>query len=134
MTTTQNILEFEVGQHYVTKVLEDSELGSFSANSTQLYQERQVAYLGLVTTLVTSLLQRKLAEDHYTVYFYSPASPWQHLKGSLPEWFRRRYPVKNKSHKRTVKFTRYATYPMADVVVPQNMGKLVIRDQVDAQS
>ena len=124
-------ITFDVGKYQVSK------LGSYSASTLEHHEERRIEYLGLLRTLTTQVLERKIVEDSYPVKFtYKvPSTWWQHLKQTkLPKWFRDRYPVRFdvKSIKRTVYVTRKATYPLADIIVPKDMGSVVIRDSVSS--
>lgn len=91
------------------------------------------------------VLAQKIVDDNYTFTFtfdLEYASWWQHFKDSYaPMWFKERYPIKRKSHveKRHVNFSRYATYPKANMAISrdskfykENLGGLeVIKDKVD---
>ena len=55
---------------------------------------------------------------------------WQHFKGdAFPEWLKRRSPPRfnyvTKTGKRKVTFRKYATYPKANILFPDKVGKLV---------
>lgn len=80
---------------------------------------------GWVYEISTQLLATKLADDTYTAYFYykTPSTWFQMFKKShYPKWLLNKYPVKYTNHKsrRTIKFTRYETYPMANIAVPKD--------------
>lgn len=80
---------------------------------------------GWVHEISVQLLATKLVDDKYTCYFYykTPSSWFQMFKKArYPEWLLNRFPVKYTSHKnkRRVVFTRYETYPMANVAVPRD--------------
>ena len=48
----------------------------------------------------------------YTIDFEAPFNWWQHFKlEKLPEWFKKKYPVKYKTHQRTVEFDHVALMP-----------------------
>ncbi len=108
-------------------------IGAFSKDRLEISLEDTVN--GFLIHAFTNVLEHRLAEDSYRVTFsYKiPSSWWQQLKlERSPEWYKNKYPVKynNKKIERTVKITRKATYPMADVVVPKNFGPVVIKDLV----
>lgn len=136
-TTEVNELVF-VANKYAMSWVKDR-LGAFAADRLE-YREMELIELdNKLIELTTQILERKIAEDSYPVTFSYKvtASWWQHLKlDKAPEWFTKRYPVKyeNKRIKRTVEITRKATYPMADIVVPNGMGQVVIRDVVSPLS
>ena len=70
-------------------------------------------------------------EVDYTVF----ASWWQHFKYSVfPRWLKKRYPPilehRTKTRSKKVTFKRYATYPKASLVLPNEMGdKIVYRNK-----
>lgn len=120
---------------FTTDKYQVSKLGAFAMDRIETQEERRVEFQGLLRTLSTQILERKIAEDSYSVTFsYKiPSTWWQQLKEEkAPKWFTSKYPViyTDKKVKRTVNITRKATYPMADIVVPKNMGQVVIRDVV----
>lgn len=119
--------------------VDNTELGAFAKDRVRFDQRDSIDYLGKLNTLSIQILEHKLVEDSYPVTFSykAPKTAWQHLKlERAPKWFTDKYPVEyaHKSLKRTVKITRKATYPMADIVVPKNMGKVVIKDVVSPLS
>ena len=128
---------------YMAGLLDDK-LGETSKASLRVDVEPSIEYLGRKMMVSFDVLANKIVEDKYPVYYRYrvPSSWWQMLKrDKLPRWFRRRYPVEftDKTVKRTVHFTRYAEYPMANLAIPKdthffraNLGGVeVIRDAVD---
>ena len=86
---------------------------------------------GWVHEISTSLLASKIAEDRYKASFYykTPSSWFQMFKiAHYPKWLLARHPAKYIHHKkyRTVKFTRYETYPMANMAVEKNQRTIDI--------
>jgi hypothetical protein len=109
------------------------QIGAFAKDRFEYRESEAFEFKAKIREFTTQILERKLVEDSYPVYFnYKlPSSWWQHFKrDKAPEWFRNLYPVKleSKRVKRVVNITRKATYPMADIVVPKNMGQVVIKD------
>ena len=97
----------------------------------------------LITRIELDLLSDKIVDDKYTfeLTFKYPATWWQYFKqDKMPKWFLDKYPVKYQTevkHK-TVKFSRYATYPKANINIQKNenlyikLGSLeVIRDVIN---
>ena len=133
MTVEERQIKFDIGKCAVSK------LGAFSRDRIDYRVEESPEFSGLLHTLSTGILERKIMEDKYKVTFnYKyPSSWWEQLKlEKLPKWFISRYPVKYsyKTIKRTVNITRKATYPMADIVMPKNIGEVIIRDVVSPLS
>jgi hypothetical protein len=89
------------------------------------------------------ILAQKIVDDTYTfnIGYKVPASWWEHFKqDKMPSWFIKRYPVQYATGTATkkVKFTRYATYPMANIVIPKHRNfiellgtKEVLKDVVN---
>lgn len=138
-TATVDVQELVFGANrYSMSWLEDR-IGAFARDRFEYRESVKVELDGKLKEFTTQLLERKIVEDSYPIYYsYEvPSSWWQHLKlDKAPKWFKKRYPVnyQRKRIKRTVKITRKATYPMADIVVPKNMGHVVIRDIVSPLS
>lgn len=136
-TTEVNELVFDVNRYAMSWVKD--RLGAFAAGRLEYREMERIEFADKLREFTTKILERKIVEDSYPVTFSYKvtASWWQHLKrDKAPGWFTKRYPVKyeNKRIKRTVKITRKATYPMADIVMPKNMGQVVIRDIVSPLS
>ena len=119
--------------------LERSEIPETAKSTMKVEQEYSISMIG--TKIIAHWLepQQTIAEDRYKCYFYTPSTWWQHWKqDNAPAWFRNRYPVVKKRHIRTIRFTRYATYPLANVAIERDThlfittlgGKEVIRDEV----
>lgn len=120
-------VEFQIGKWAQSWLEDGNRLGAFGRDRFE--------FMGRLHHFVTGILERKIVEDSYPVYFeYKvPSSWWQMFKrDKAPKWFKSRYPVQTVSRrvKRTVNITRKATYPMADIVVPKNMNQVVIKDVV----
>ena len=131
VTTNEHIFEIET---YGQEILR-SKLGAFASDRFGYSEQERFELNGTIQRFTTQILERKIVEDNYSVTFnYKvPRSWWEHLKlDKAPKWFTKKYSVKyeHKKIKRTVNITRKATYPMADIVVPKNMGRVVIRDMV----
>lgn len=130
-------ITFELSHKYIAIALEDRIKPYVPTMAKETLGVEVDAPIETLTTRIIAHwkeLRHKLAEDTYTCHFYHPATPWQHFKQEyLPKWFVKRYPVVNKKYTRTVNFTRYATYPMADVKLPKTYGTLFIEDIVKEQ-
>lgn len=118
-------------------------LGRSMLDEMQLSSSFDCIIGAFVNKLQTYVTASKLADDKYSCYFYHKeyTSWWQHFKQDvMPKWFVRKFPVKTKTikSKRTVKFTRYATYPMSNVILKKDNdlfykfgGVEVIKDIVE---
>lgn len=119
-TVTMQRLTFERLKQSMSKTLGYTLLDDLNIRS---YED--VGIHGMVIEFTAGVLAQRLADDKYTAHFrYKvPSSWWQHFKlEKAPKWFVGRYPVKydTKHQTRTVKFTRYATYPMANIAIPKD--------------
>lgn len=110
---------------------------STGKETSKVELQDRVEFLGSTMIVHWKQLANKLVGDEYTCTFYAPATWWQMFKQeAAPAWFRRWYPIRVKPHRRTVKFTRYATYPQANMAIPQQdkfriiLGPEVIEDNV----
>jgi len=135
--TEVNELVFQANRYSMNWL--ESNIGAFARDRFEYRESMRIELDGKLREFTTQLLERKIVEDSYPTYYnYKvPASWFQHLKlDKAPKWFTNRYPVKfqEKRVKRTVTITRKATYPMADIVVPKNMGHVVIRDIISPTS
>lgn len=111
---------FETLHKYIAKVFDDINL--VQAKDVRLSIERRVEFFGETMVADWKDMAHRLVDDRYICYFIEPANSWQHFKQDyFPLWFKRRYPVKTITQKRFVRFTRYATYPMA--YVPKELLK-----------
>ena len=55
---------------------------------------------------------------------------WQHFKGDIfPQWLKKRFPPKfnypTQTKKKKVTFRKYATYPKANILFPDEVGTLI---------
>jgi hypothetical protein len=86
------------------------EFGSHMAQQMTLETIRQFAG-EVVYDFETSILGQH-NKQKYTIDFEAPLNWWQHLKlEKLPDWFKKKYPVKYKTHQRTVEFDHVALMP-----------------------
>lgn len=61
----------------------------------------------------------------YAVEFKSPLNWWQHFKlEKLPDWFKKKYPVKYKTDQRTFEFDHVALMP--DLTHVADIGRVVM--------
>lgn len=116
-TKITGALEFDLLKKYVAKLVGYNLLNS---KDVGLIVRDNIEYLGKQMVLSWTDIGQKLVDDRYTAYWYHdvPRSWWQMLKqDKLPTWFTDRYPVQysQHKHKRTIFFSRHATYPMANV-------------------
>ncbi len=119
-------------------------LGSTAQNSLRIEQYDDLASGDTMQRLSGYVLSQRLADDHYLAkaHYKVHSSWWQHFKQEhMPTWFNDRWPVRYDERTATVdvKFTRYATYPMANIAVQENPdffkvrlgGVEVIQDSVE---
>jgi hypothetical protein len=93
-------------------------LGSYAEGMTELKAIEHTVE-GMMLQLRSSVLGARILSDRQDFSFEYPASWWQHFKrDKAPGWFTRRYPVRMTKRILSVDFTRYDTYPMADVPLP----------------
>ena len=62
-----------------------------------------------------------------------PATWWEQFKeDKFPNWLKRRFPVRQRTITKTkiVRFRKLATYPMANIVLKDKVGKFVYRSQI----
>lgn len=131
-TFTGEEIVFEKIRSYVTHA---TDLGAAVAGSLELREWEEPILRQMVRQLSAEMLARKLVRDHYSTTrgVDVPATWWQHLKDDhAPGWLKKRWPVRHKSIKVDlhIDFTRYATYPEADVVLPERFGKAVIFEKI----
>jgi hypothetical protein len=94
------------------------QLGSFTDARTELRVVEDTVR-GMMLELRSAVLAAQVLADRQDVAFEMPASWWQHLKRDrMPAWFTRRWPVRTRTLTASVDFTRYDTYPMADIALP----------------
>jgi hypothetical protein len=128
-TKELEMLEF-AAQEYVRSAPE-----WFGRYTTEMLQAevRQTSH-GAMVRLKTFVLADRLPPldiDRKTKAFFDfPSSPFQHWKSKHADtrwlgWLVRRWPVKTTEHVREVRLivhlSRYRTYPLAEVPVPQDM-------------
>ena len=105
-------------------------LGDYTRGMTQI---ERAADEGLYK-LTTYVLSRRLIGDEQYLEVKHPATWWQHLKLALPWWpgdlVRDRWPVRWAKARATVSFTKYDTYPGADIT-PKELGVPVQLDMYD---
>ncbi len=106
-------------------------IGHFSRSSLRYDEQEEFEMDRMISRLEMDVLTRKLVDKTYeTVETYKlPTSWWQHLKRDyFPEWFKRKWPVKETEHtvKLKVEFERYATYPEADIEMPNRFGEMYL--------
>lgn len=122
-------------------------IGATTAQTAELREWYDHALNCMVIEFSADVLAQKIAEDIYkTSFSYKvPNSWWQHFKqDKAPRWFTKRYPVRydTKHQTRTVRFKRYATYPMSNIALPTHQREVsfaflgkpeVIKDVVCAE-
>jgi hypothetical protein len=76
--------------------------------------------------LMAFVLGEQVGAHEHTVTFERPLTWWQHFKMScMPEWFKRAFPVQFYTHRQTIHETVNATYPYANIAVP-DLGQCVV--------
>lgn len=108
-----------------------TELGTFSTAQLRLTIDEvqpMMDELGaLCVRLQTEVLCQSVSQQQETVIFKAPATWWQHLKQDLfPRWLLNRFPVRQAVTKRVVRYEILASYPQADIAVPDIFGKPVM--------
>lgn len=119
-------------------------LGTTALESMRLNVRDTPDFLDRLLTATFDVLGDTILEDRYITYFSwrVPKTWFQHLKEAhAPRWFLSRYPVayEHKKAKRTVKFTRMAQYPKANVAIKKDTplfiktlgGLEVIKDSIE---
>lgn len=97
-------------------------LGRTTLETMNIERSTEYATQQLIQRVTMQVLSEKLVDDTYKArYRYNVyKSAWQHFKADyMPTWFKKRYPIvlAQKSGHVTVKFTRYAEYPKANVAL-----------------
>lgn len=112
-----------------TKVLGTYSSGALRVSAHDRFVSGQTRMLAV--EFMTYVLARKMVGDKQELKVRYPATWWQHLKMShAPEWVKRRWPVRWTEHRASVTFTRYDTYPSADVPLPAEFGAPVTWDTI----
>lgn len=122
-------------------------IGSYTAGSMDAETRRSADFWNdMVGVLTTQVLANRLVGDEQTLRVQIPATWWQHLKYSLPDrlkrwlgaergpaWLRRHWKVRYQTASARVSFTKWHTYPKADVPVPspEHFGYPVIWEEAD---
>ena len=103
--------------------------GMFRASAYDQFVTGQVKQMAV--EFQTSLLARHQVGDKQELVVRCPTSWWQHWKADkAPKWFLKRWPVRWHTHRQAVSFTRYDTYPRADVPIPAEFGRAVAYDTI----
>lgn len=121
-----------------------SSLGRTTLDSMNISASESPLFEGMLLKIEADMLTDKIAEDEYKAsYSYKVyTSPWQFFKARyMPKWFVKLRPVKRdtKHGNVTVKLTRLATYPKANVALQRDKrffeitlgGVEYIRDEVE---
>lgn len=100
-------------------------IGRTSIDSLRFDGRRDFQSDSLIYRLGMDILSDKIAEDTQTAkYSYELYStPWQMVKDwYMPDWFKAKFPVKKTTNygTATVKLTRYATYPKANIALQRD--------------
>lgn len=100
-------------------------IGRTTLESMEMEKSEDILTRNILYRVELDVLSDKIADDKYKArYSYKVyASPWQHFKALyMPKWFVSRYPVKkqSKSGNVQVRFTRYATYPKANIALQRD--------------
>lgn len=128
-------ITFGINHKYVAVLLENQMreyLPGAAGSTLKVEVESNIEYLADKIVAHWKELRREILVDQYEVTYFEPSSAWQYWKHQhAPEWFKGHFPVINTEHTKTVKFTRFAEYPMADIKIPDHFGPVVIHDIVD---
>ena len=111
------------------KILGSYSTGAMRSSAHETFVSEQFRQYAI--EFATSVLARRQIGDKQELAVRHPATWWQHFKFShLPGWWTRRWPVRWHTTSATVNFTRYDTYPGADVPLPQDFGLPVQYDTI----
>ena len=85
---------------------------------------------GMLYQIKTYILAEEIDHRSKEVRFSVrlPSSWWQHFKyDKFPAWLLHKFPVKYEEYYqvKTVTFRKYATYPKANILLPDKVGELV---------
>ena len=99
--------------------------------SITLYSEQDIVLRGMVLSIQAYVLAEEVDCRHRDVSFVFkfPSTWWQHFKQSYyPEWLLRKFPVRYSESigKKRVIFRRLATYPKANIAIPDRVGDTII--------
>lgn len=84
--------------------------------------------------LVTGVLGEEVDKQDLDIYFYYPATWWEHFKKTyFKGWLLEKFPVKMATEKKIAHFKKYATYPELPEIHP-NTGKIVYRSMMWSQN
>lgn len=87
--------------------------------------EYKNVYNDLVEELITEIMAEEVGVKEKTVYFYTPTTWWDMFKQTyFKGWLLNKFPVKTTTHKQTVVFKTYATYPQLPKVFPDGVGDI----------
>lgn len=125
LKTTESFIDADRLTLQIKEYAAQCKLGRTVLDSLEFESREDFLTKEMVYKFSASLLSDKLVDDTYKKrYQYEVYSSWwQHFKHDyMPKWFISRYPVKKtrKSGYATIKFTRYAEYPKANVALQKN--------------
>lgn len=118
-------------------------IGKTTADSLIMEESEDFLSRQILRRIEMDVLTDKIAEDtyksEYSYWLYT--SPWQWFKQLyMPLWFVNKFPAKQQQITKPieVKFTRYATYPKANIAIQKDKhffeimlgGGEVLRDEV----
>jgi len=123
------------------RVLNRQEVGTYGVISRYVFQNANYNVIedeltGLMVRLVSEVLTEHIVSETQTAELDVPASWWQHFKQDHRDrWFMRRFvrrwPVAYTTWQTEVRFSRYATYPNADVKMPPSpLGRPVYVESI----
>lgn len=97
-------------------ILEAVRFGSRHLFGSHMAQQMNIEMIQQFAGDVVCSFESSILGQHnkqkYTVDFEAPLNWWQHFKlEKLPDWFKKKYPVKYKTHQRTVEFDHVALMP-----------------------
>lgn len=99
--------------------------------SFTLYEEQDAVLQSMILAVQAYVLAEEIDNRSKRVKFSVslPKDWWQHFKyDKFPHWLLRKFPVKYEEYwqVKTVKFRRLATYPKANIIIPDKVGDTVV--------
>lgn len=117
-------------KRYAAQLMDDR-IGAMTRSSLRYDENEDFQMDVLVKRVCVEVLTRKLVNKVYEKieHVKVPENWWEHWKQDhAPNWLRKRWPVmyETKLIPLRVEFERYATYPEADIVLPDRFGTMYL--------
>lgn len=109
-------------------------MGGFMLRNLKIERIEEYIKDELEYALHTLIPAEEMKEETHTVSVEYPETLWEMFKEEFfPVWLKRKYPVKYKTKKETVRFTAYNLYPEFPVFMPEQCknGRQVIQKNVE---